>query len=719
MASIVTVPSFDFTAFYYQQILDALMLYKRENVPELTDESDIEPSVQFMKMMALVGHLNNCLTDMVANESTLPTAKLVETIRNMLRLIDYEMKPATPAQADIIYQLSKVFTSSFEIIPSRSQIATEQTEDTDPIYYEALTGLTIDRTDQHSYVFADENGTFTDYTTEANSTTTPTNDFTPWSTPASKDAIYFGHKHVLWDKLNIILTTPGANISGVWEFYDGDWSKTNPSSVTDLGTTLEFDLTSLLGSSNRQGTKLRIQLNSTSAFEDVYSTWSGSANIATTSNLLGQVSPSTDQTDYTIGSDWTILDVNDGTQNLTQSGEVSYTLPQTVNQDWIQSEVNNETAFWIRYRITVVTTPTAPVFQYTKMDTGKQYVKRLVTQGRTKTDSPFSSNGLDNQQFKLNEENFLWGSETVTVGSDTWTRVDNFLDSLSTDKHYTVVLGENDIATIVFGGNGKGAAPPVGIGNITVLYRHGGDTNGNVGANKITVDKTGLTFIDNAKNPRQAVGWAEADGASETSLARVKIEGPASIRTKDVAIGPDDVVLMAKNYQSSDGSSPFERAFAIEEGYGPKTIELVLMAKGGGFASAEQLSAIAEYFNGNKYSNPQLPQRIVANQQVVAVNYNQKTVDVTAIVYGNIEKTIIEDRLTQILQPNALKSNGSTYEWDFGELIEQSKLNHEIFDIDEDNITKVEISVPSSSGVQLQPRELPIVGALSITVVAP
>jgi len=718
-SAIVTIPSFDFTAFYYPNILEALIKYKREYVPELTDESDVEPSIQFMKMMALVSHLNNCLIDMVANENTLPTAQLTETVRNMLRLIDYEMRPASPAQADIIYQLSKVFTTSFEIIPERAQIATTKTDSSDPIYYEALTSLTIDRTDQHSYVLADENGVFTDYTAKANSTITPADDFTPWATPDSKDAIYFGHKQVLWDVLSVVLTTAAANIIGVWEFYDGDWSKTSPTSVTDLGTTLQFDLTSLLGSSNRQGTKIRIQLNSSAAFEDVFSAWSGTANIATTSALLGQISPSINPTDYTIGSDWTILEVIDNTQNLTQNGNVTFTLPQTLTKDWISTEIDNKNAFWLRYRITTVTTPTAPIFQYTKMDAGKQYVKKLVTQGRTKTDSPFNSTGLSDQQFKLSEENFLWGSEIVTVGGDIWARVNNFLDSSPTDKHYMIILGENDVATIIFGGNEKGAVPPIGIGNIIISFRYGGGADGNVGANTITIDKTGLTFIDNAKNPRQATGWAEADGASETSLARVKIEGPASIRTKNVAIGPDDVIAMAKDYEGTDGSNPFERAFAIEEGYGPKTVELVVMAKGGGLASSAQLLAIEEYFNGDKYANPPLPQRIVANQQVVAVNYNQRSIDITAIVYGNIEKSTIETKLTQILQPNALKDDGVAYEWDFGELIEVSRLNHEIFAVDEDNITKVEISVPGSSGVQLQPRELPILGTLNITVITP
>ncbi len=655
---------------------------------------------------------------MVANESTLPTAKLVETVRNMLRLINYELNPASPAQADVIYRLSKVFTTSFELIGDNAQVATETTTENAPIYYEANI-LNIDRTDQHSYVLAEENGAFTDYTTEANSETTPADDFTPWSTPVFKDAIYWGHKQIMWDVLKVVLTTNGANISGVWEFYDGDWNKTIPSDVTDLGTTLEFDVNSLLGPNNRQGTKIRIKLNSTATYEDVFSTWNGSKNIATTTSLLGQTTPSVDENDYTIGSDWTILEVDDETNDFTGNGEISYVLPQTIDLNWIKNEVDGKEAYWLRYRITSTTTPTAPVVQYTKMDTGKQYAHRLVTQGRTQTEDPLgSSTGLDDQTFELSKDYFLWDTETITADSEVYERVDNFLNSTSTDKHYVVELGENDRATIKFGGGGKGKVPAIGVGNVSAVYRYGGNVDGNVGANKIVIDKTGLTFIDKVWNPRQAVGWSEADGASEASLERAKIEGPASLRTREVALGPDDVKDMTKLYEDDDGARPFERAVAVEEGYGPKTIELIVMAKGGGYATADQLNNIMLYFNGDKYAYPPLPQRIIANQQVIATNYQQKSIDITATVYGNIEKESIENRLTQLIQPNALKEDGVTYEWDFGEKIEVSRLIHEIFDISPDVITKVVITIPASE-IQLQDRELPIIGTLNITVVEP
>lgn len=719
MPTEITIPNFDFSGFYYAEILERLIQYKRANLPELTDESEFEPSIQFLRAFSLVGHLNNTLLDLIANESTLSTAQLPEVIRNMLRLIDYELSPAAPAQVDLVYELSKVFSSSFELIKAYSQASTSGT---DKVYFETSDALTISRTDQHYYVFGYESGTglYTDFTTEANSQVTPANDFTPWSGPAIGDAIYWGHPQVMTDAISMYFTTPvgGGIISGVFEYYDYDWRRDAPTSVTDLGATLQFDLTTLLGSTNKQGTTVRIQLNSTTAYEEVVSVWSGSANIATTT-LLGQTTPSADAEDYTVGSNWVILDtVTDGTVDLSADGTVDFTLPQTVDNNWVTSDVDGNTAFWIRYRIVGISGGTAPVFQYTRMDESKQYVSRPATQGRSITDDPLgSSNGADDQRFETSKDYFIWNSETVTVDSEEWTRVDNFLNSRSGDKHYMIELGDNDRATVVFGGGGEGKPPSIGVGNIAIDFRYGADLDGNTGANTVTTDNTGLTFINKVWNPRQATGWSEAESASEESLERAKIAGPASIRTKTVALGPDDVIYLTVNFVDSNGASPFSRAKAIEEGYGPKTIELVLVASGGGIASASQITAIEEYFNGDAYSVPIKEKHLVANQEVTAVNYTQKSINVTATVYGDVTVAAVKNQLTQKIQPEAYKSDGVTYQWDFGGEVPLSHLNHVIFDTDT-SITKVAITTPSAD-VSLQTRELPMIGTMSITVVTP
>lgn len=717
MAELVEVPDFEFTAHYYPELLDALTLYRRRNVPEITDETAFEPFNQLLRAFALVGHLNNVLIDLVANESTLPTAQLTESVRNMLRLIDYEMAPAAPAQVDIVLELSKVFTSSQTLIPQYGQVATKRVPDQAVIFFEALNALTLNPTDVVTAVFAEETSVFTDFTTEANDPTTPAADFTPWATPAAGDKLYIGHDSVMWDKLDLLFTTPAIGVNGVWEFYDGDFRDIQPDSVLDQGSSLRMNINGLLGEENRSGAIVRVQLNETTVYEDLVSTWDGTNNFIVTSGLLGQTVVTTDIDDYTVGTDWAELRLEeDETALMTLDGAVKMFLPQTLEEDWNKTTVNGVEAFWMRFRIINVTAPTGPVIQTTVINDGKQYAKTLFTQGRRQLDTALgSSNGLPSQIFTTSRDNFIVGSMEVQVAGETWVQVDNFLDSRALDKHYVVTLTENDRAEIRFGDGVQGRIPPIGVNNISAFYRHDAANDGNVGANTVTVDKSGLTFVNGLTNPRPAVGWEDAEGSTAASLEQAKIRGPASLRTREVAVGPQDVETLAAGYIDNLGASPVSRALAIEEGFGPKTIELILVGGGGGQLSSAQIDEINLYFNGNRFAEPIIPKRVVANQEVAAVNYDPLPIDITAVVTGDFEVLAVVNQLKKVLQPDAVREDGVTYEWQFGSEVPRSRLIHEIFAADED-ITKVELSIPASD-VDLDLRQLPNPGTINIVKV--
>lgn len=733
----ITIPEFNFSGFYYPQIFENLVVYKRQNVTEHTDESEFDPYMQFLKMQALVGHLNNVNLDLLANESTLPTAHLTEQVRNMLRLIDYRLRTATPSGIDLVYELSKVFTAIAELIPDNSLASTIREPGTDPVYFETPV-VSIDRTDQLSYVLVSDTGDtiFTDFTTKANSQTTPGDDWQPWaSDPVMKDSIYFGHKQIMWDKLGVWLTTVAAGITGVWEYYDGNFRKANPDTVIlqGGGSQLRFDINEYLGTANRQGTKIRVQLDETTAYEDVFSQWDGVNYVEV--GLLGQSlpkynsgggSPTTDaETYYSVGSDWESFDnLIDGSVGFTVSGNgVTFDLPQTLLKNWTAGDVDGDSAYWMRFRVISVGAVTLPVFQYVRIDQDKQYVLVAATQGRTNIEDGFeSSDGTANQTFQTARDNYISGTMIASVDGEAWTIVDNFLSSGPTDKHAMVEVGENDRASIVFGDGVTGRIPPVGVGNISAEYRWGADTNGNVGANTATVNKSGVTYINKLWNPRAATGWSESQGATEESLERAKVDGPASLRTRTVAISPDDVVKFTTSFVDSDGSVPFARARAFEEGFGPKTIEDVVVTKGGGQASVAQLSALSEYFNGNPYVYPPIEKHVIANQQVIAVNFTPKVLDIEATIYGNVTEAAVTNRLNAVLQPEARRADGTDWEWEFGEVVPVSRLEHEIYQVT-GLITKADITklngVSPPVDISLQPRELPVLGTLTLTIILP
>ena len=131
----IIIPSFDFSGFYYPEILRSLIQYQRINVPEITDESDEEPFQQLLRAFALVGHLNNVLLDVVANEALLTTSRLLESVRGHLALIDVTLSQAAPASTDVVLELSKVFAVATNLIPVNSQFATVETDDSPQIIF--------------------------------------------------------------------------------------------------------------------------------------------------------------------------------------------------------------------------------------------------------------------------------------------------------------------------------------------------------------------------------------------------------------------------------------------------------------------------------------------------------------------------------------------------------------------------------------------------------
>jgi hypothetical protein len=727
----IEIPDFDFSKFYYAEILQALIEFKRRNVPELTDESDFEPYMQLLRAFALVGHSNNVLTDLTANEFSLITARLPETVRNQLRLIEYEMTAATPAVVDVVYELNKVFAApANEILPVEALASTKQTSDAVPVDYEALTSLSVDETDVFTKVWSVDGGVVTDHTTEANTAAA----FTPWPTMDSADALYFAHKDIMWDELTLEFSVPGADFSGVWEFYDGDKRDAAPTSVVFGGGLLTFDLTSLLGTTNRQGTQVTVTFDETGTEETVASTWTGAVNVCS-SSLLGQSSPSEDELDYSVGTVWTEFanvdtTFDDETAGLAADGAVKFALPQTELLNWQKTQFTGspaEDAFIIRFRVITASIPTSPTIDLAKLDDGKQYVISTLTQGRSVSDDPLgSSDGTANLQFDATRDNFISQSEIITVDAVVWTRVLNFLASVPASKHYVVELGENDRATFLFGDGVTGKIPDVGSGNISADYRFNAELDGNVGARKIEVDGSGLSFVNKLFNPRNGNGWRAAQSASDEGVAQAKQAGPASIRNpQEVACGPDDLVTLVLNvYVDAGGAKPFSRAFAIEEGFGPKTVKLVCALGGGGIPSSGQLDELDVWVNGDKNAIPPLPKRFVVNSKATATAFSPKIIDVSATVEASAKVTEeqIKNALSAILQTDALKDDGITFEWDFGVTIPVSRLEHEIHSVSPE-IKKVTITQQAGSSVPddtlLLKTELPVAGVFDITMVVP
>jgi hypothetical protein len=146
---ILRVPSFEYSGFYFPQIAARLRRWARINAPEITNEDLREVFVQLERAFALMAHYNNVLIDMVANDMFLETARLPESIRLLLELINYRLLPASPAQVDLLGKLARTYTTTTQLLQTNRKFATRRTPDEPEIVFENTEAFnTTARTDQ-------------------------------------------------------------------------------------------------------------------------------------------------------------------------------------------------------------------------------------------------------------------------------------------------------------------------------------------------------------------------------------------------------------------------------------------------------------------------------------------------------------------------------------------------------------------------------------------
>jgi predicted phage baseplate assembly protein len=711
----IDVPAFEFSGFYYPEILEALIQFLRTDVEEITDESPEEPFIQLLRAFALTGHLSNVLIDIVANERFLPTARLRPSVRALLQLIDYRLAQARPAAAEVVVELSQVFNASTTVVPAASRFATEETEQAQAVVFEALSSVATERTDRIGAVVAyrDATTTWADHTANAIAAIP----FDVWgAAPAAGDALYVGHATAIWDALRADVDIASPGVTGVWEFYAGDFEGGQPDGVTNLGSTLRLTLNGILGSASRAGTIVRVRCVATGATEDLAVTFSGGVNRVDTATFLGQSVPSTDASAYVVGSDWReVGGLTDETVALSVAGvgDVSYRLPQTLTETWRKTVVNGVEAYWIRFRVIAAVGANAVELAEIRVDAGGQFLVVEVRQGESQEDAPLgSSTGLESQTFQLLQFPVL-DDESLRVFVDEgleqeWTRVNDFLSSTPVDRHFRVEFDDDGRCTVTFGDGVNGKIPAAGVNNIRALYRTMEEVNGNVGAGAINVNQSGIAFANRVYNPRQASGFRVREGSTPEDLARVKLAGPATLRTRDRVVSSEDAEILA-TAQSSNLS--IVRALAVEEAFGPKTVGLVCVGAGGAGLTAAQLDAAEKFFNGDPVAGTR--SRLVLNHQLTAENYTPKIVNVVATVYGG-NLAAVKTALTALLSPVAVEDDGVTWVWDFGGEVPVSRINAAIF-ATTPRPRKVVITTPASD-VVLGDEELPNVGTLTITV---
>lgn len=562
----------------------------------------------------------------------------------------------------------------------------------------------------------------------------------PFATnPYLNDRLYVGHSDVMWDRMDFVIDA--ATVLGskfVWEFYDDSETVFHPSLVTHAAPFLTFQLDTLLGTTDATGAVVEITFVSTGAKINTYAGFVGSHNIARVLSSFGQATPSTVVTDYVVSAKWRPVDIISdttlgGLSTMGVSGYISMTLPQTTDDRWNlftlheQSVPGDRTGYFLRARCTNVGAfpppASGPVLEHIEIHNGKQYMMFDVTQGSTVEDDPLgSSDGTANQEFLLTRKPYVLNSARVFVdeggGLVEWTYKSTLTRSYAFERHFTMDMLVDGSAKLIFGDGVNGKIPIAGANNIVVSYRIGADDDGNVGPGMINVNRDGVGAFKTVTNPRSARFWQEADWASMESLERVKERGPQMLRTMFRAVTAKDCEVLATSYVTSGGTRPVERAFAIEESFGPKTVEIVVVGNGGSALSSNDKSLLAEYFNGGETYDGAL----VLNHEATITNYTPRSIAVTCIVtaYSVVTSVSVRNLLLRLLSPTAMEDDGQSYVWRFGQTVPTVRIAAEIFRMSPGNVFNVTFTSPSAD-VLLGPKELPMYddSSSSISVVEP
>lgn len=94
-------PIIDYTNKDYASLREAMLELAREKLPEWTDHSANDLGVMLLELFAYMGDILLYYQDRISNESYLETAVERRSVINLLRLIGYELRPPTPASADL------------------------------------------------------------------------------------------------------------------------------------------------------------------------------------------------------------------------------------------------------------------------------------------------------------------------------------------------------------------------------------------------------------------------------------------------------------------------------------------------------------------------------------------------------------------------------------------------------------------------------------------
>jgi predicted phage baseplate assembly protein len=478
--------------------------------PEWTDHSESDPGIALTQLFA-------AFTEMLTwRLNRVPEKNYVK----FLELIGIQLKPPTPARADLSFALSAPNPppDGFVPIPKGTQVALSDAGEGGPVIFETDDNLYAVGTKLKALQTFD-GGRF-EVVTEANRVEGKS--YFPFGKiPQKNSALYLGFDAPFppGNGAKTVSLTVYAYTEGLIEEGKGLSAGPAPQAIKDEDV-LE-----------------RHQSSPTESLTPpVNAVW----------EFLGGSAKAPKWQELTIAED--------STSYFRRTGRVTFNPPakdQMIKLRYgLLRKPNDEELFWLRYRIKEELGSgyeAAPRIQDVTLNTISATNAETV-----KEELLGASKGTPNQTFRLAKSPVLPDEFELQVdegdGFKPWKAVRDFAGSTRTDQHFTL-----DLATglVGFGDGERGKIPKRYVKptepdreftNIKAAsYRWGGGARGNAGARTITSLQSPVPFIESVTNPRPAVG-----GEDEEPLAQAKIRAPEIIRSRSRAVTAEDFESLAR-----------------------------------------------------------------------------------------------------------------------------------------------------------------------------
>ena len=242
-----------------------------------------------------------------------------------------------------------------------------------------------------------------------------------------------------------------------------------------------------------------------------------------------------------------------------------------------------------------------------------------------------------------------------------WHQMSDFYGSGPRDRHYVL---DHLTGQIYFGDGQHGMIPPQGRNNVrAAVYRTGGGTRGNRGAQTITQLKTTVPYIDGVTNYEAASGGAEAE-----SLESVKERGPRALRHRDRAVTVQDFEDLAYSASSNVARA---RALAARDMNNAGQIGIILVphsTEAQPIPSLELIKRVEQYILARAAPTAHL---WLAGPEWVRVTI---TTEIVPVSFEAVDAVLSDVRtaLQRFLHPLTGGPDGSG--WDFGRRPHRSDL---------------------------------------------